>query len=43
VYLDATTSILNRLCYSRGIGQVQIRLLQLQDASKKLVEMGVAA
>ena len=35
VYLDATTSILKRLCYSRGIGQVQVRYFECKMRVKR--------
>jgi len=40
VYLDATTSILKCLCYSRGIGQVQIRYFSSARYKRKCIEMG---
>jgi len=43
VYLDTTTSILKRLRYSRGIGQVQVRYFRVQDVSEKIIEVGMAA
>jgi len=42
--IDVTTSILNHLCYSRGIYSTSIdMILQVQDISEKFFEVGMAS
>ena len=42
VYPDTTTSILKCLCYSRGIGKVQIRYFKCNIQAKKCIKVCVA-